>query len=41
MHISVFLGPGATLEDDFVCFMYVFIEEYFQNSYSGFILYYF
>jgi hypothetical protein len=39
--LSVFLGPGATLGDNFVCFVYVFIEEYFHNSCSGFILFYF
>jgi hypothetical protein len=33
----MFFGHGAILGDNFVCFMYVFIEEFFQNSYSGFI----
>lgn len=37
MRLSMFLGPGTTLGDNFVYFVYVFIEECFQNSYSGFI----
>ena len=32
MHLSVFLGPGTAIGDNFVSFVYVFIEEYFQNS---------
>ena len=39
MHLSVFLGPGTAIGDNFVSFVYVFIEEYFQNSYSGFIFF--
>lgn len=39
MLVSVFLGPGTTIGDNFVSFVYVSIEEYFQNSYSGYIFF--